>query len=185
MFGRLEVPILAPRPVAMARPAPSRAPHARRRRPAAERPASDARTCRSCRASDLRVVLSFGETPLAEVLLSEDDLARPEPRYSLTLAFCATCSLVQLLDVVDPVVLYGGDYPYYTSVSSGLVRHFEASARAIMARRHLGPGELHIGAQFAQVSAEFSPGGGRAADGHLALCLGRQQLGPDCPGRES
>jgi hypothetical protein len=100
--------------------------------------------CRSCGSRGLRTVLSLGETPLAEVLLREDQVDEPEERYSLTLAFCADCALVQLLETVDPEILYGGEYPYYTSVAGGLVTHFQASANAILERRSLDAGSLVV-----------------------------------------
>jgi SAM-dependent methyltransferase len=105
---------------------------------------SDQQSCRSCRADDLRPVLSFGQTPLAELLLSEDDLGTSDPLYPLELAFCPSCALIQLVDTVDPGLLYGGDYPYYTSVAGGLVRHFEASAKQILADRSLGADSLVV-----------------------------------------
>jgi SAM-dependent methyltransferase len=100
--------------------------------------------CRSCGSEDLLPVLSLGHTPLAELLLTEDDLEDSEPHYPLELAFCPSCALVQLIDTVDPALLYGGDYPYYTSVAGGLVRHFEASAKQILADRQLGADSLVI-----------------------------------------
>jgi SAM-dependent methyltransferase len=62
----------------------------------------------------------------------------------LEVAFCPACALVQLVETVDPELLYGGDYPYYTSVSGGLVQHFEASAKEILAHRDLGPDSLVV-----------------------------------------
>ena len=49
--------------------------------------------CRSCGAAELELVLSLGKTPLANRLLSEGELERPEPTYPLDLAFCQACSL--------------------------------------------------------------------------------------------
>lgn len=106
--------------------------------------ASAAGRCRSCASDRLELVISFGKTPLADVLLDGDELDRPEPRYPLELAFCSDCALLQLVESVDPEVLYGGDYPYYSMVSPSLVAHFEASARAIMAARDLGPSSLVV-----------------------------------------
>ena len=51
-------------------------------------------SCRSCGNSKLEMVLSLGVTPLANSLLTQDDLAKPEPSFPLDLAFCPTCSLV-------------------------------------------------------------------------------------------
>lgn len=100
--------------------------------------------CHACGNPRLDVVLSFGATPLADVLLTEEDLIRPEQRYPLELAFCGACALVQLVDTVPADVLYSGDYPYYSMVSDSLVRHFEASARALLESRQLGRDALVV-----------------------------------------
>jgi hypothetical protein len=52
--------------------------------------------CRSCGAADLYAVLSLGDTPLANSLLTSDALAAPEPRYPLDLCLCRVCALVQI-----------------------------------------------------------------------------------------
>jgi SAM-dependent methyltransferase len=103
----------------------------------------DAR-CRSCSGARLHRVISFGKTPLADVLLDEADLSQPEAHHPLEVAFCGDCALLQLVATVDPEELYGGDYPYYSSVSPALLQHFESSARAIMAARPLGPDTLVV-----------------------------------------
>jgi SAM-dependent methyltransferase len=100
--------------------------------------------CRSCGGEDLHLVISFGKTPLADVLLDEADLDEPEERYPLEIAFCEDCALLQLAESVDPAILYGGDYPYYSMVSPALVAHFERSARSIMASRPLGEDSLVV-----------------------------------------
>ena len=51
--------------------------------------------CRSCRSGALELVLSLGETPLANSLLRKEDLDRPEPRFPLDLVFCRACCLVR------------------------------------------------------------------------------------------
>ena len=51
-------------------------------------------TCRSCGSPDLEVVLSLGQTPLANSLLTKAQLKDPEPTYPLDLAFCRACSLL-------------------------------------------------------------------------------------------
>ena len=89
-------------------------------------------------------MLSFGDTPLADVLLSEEQLADVDAQYPLELVFCPECALVQITENVPPEILYCGDYPYYTSVSQGLVAHFTKSAEALMEKRGLGPGSRVI-----------------------------------------
>ena len=58
--------------------------------------------CRSCGREGLLGVLDLGEMPLADGLLTNQQLDGPEPRYPLELAFCAECSLVQILETVPP-----------------------------------------------------------------------------------
>ncbi len=62
--------------------------------------------CRSCSASGLLPVLSLGETPLANSLLTEANLGGPEDRYPLDLVRCPVCSLVQITETVPPRRLF-------------------------------------------------------------------------------
>jgi SAM-dependent methyltransferase len=99
-------------------------------------------SCRACGHDALLPVLSLGLTPLADVLLTADQLSEPEPVYPLDVVFCPVCSLVQLTEIVPPDLLYGGDYPYFSSVSSALLQHFRESAADIIASRPLGADSL-------------------------------------------
>jgi SAM-dependent methyltransferase len=100
--------------------------------------------CRACGGGDLHKVLAFGQTPLADRLLSADELTQPEVRVPLTVMFCPGCSLVQIAETVAPEVLFGGDYPYFSSVSSTLLAHARANALDLIARLGLGPESLVV-----------------------------------------
>lgn len=100
--------------------------------------------CRACGQSGLLPVLDLGSTPLADRLLTHEQLQAPEPRVPLEVVFCASCSLVQITETVDPRILFGGDYPYFSSVSPSLLEHFTASARNLLATRKLERGSLVI-----------------------------------------
>jgi len=97
------------------------------------------RGCRSCGASNLTTVLSFGAIPIADRLLTREQLGQPEPTAPLELLFCPDCALLQLGHVVPPADMYVEDYPYYSSVSSTLLEHFAASARRLITTRKLNP----------------------------------------------
>jgi SAM-dependent methyltransferase len=105
---------------------------------------TDAPRCRSCQAPGLTTFLSLGKMPLVDALLTEDDLRGPEPRYPLDVAFCPECSLVQILETVEPDVLFCRDYPYYSSFSDTLLRHSKANVQHLIASRRLGPGSLAV-----------------------------------------
>ena len=92
--------------------------------------------CRSCGSSHGRPVLDLGLQPLANNLLSEADLERPEPRFPLRVALCEGCWLLQITDIVPPVELFS-EYLYFSSFSDALLRHAAEAAAA-----HLRDGDL-------------------------------------------
>jgi SAM-dependent methyltransferase len=94
-------------------------------------------TCRSCGSDGLQFIISFGHTPLADRLLTADQLGQPEPTAPLDLAFCPVCSLVQITETVPPEVLFYDEYPYFSSVSPALIRHFRESALRLIDSRRL------------------------------------------------
>lgn len=100
--------------------------------------------CRASGSPHLLPVLSFGVTPLADRLLSADQIGSEEPFAPLTLVFCPDSALLQIQETVDPEVLFYAEYPYFSSVSKSLLKHFGESAQAIMASRALGPDSLVV-----------------------------------------
>lgn len=99
--------------------------------------------CRSCGHSALKTLVAFGDTPIADRLVRPDDL---EPEYvaPLTLMTCPECSLCQIAETVTPRILFGPDYPYFSSVSPALLKHFRDSATDIIHSRSMGKGDLVI-----------------------------------------
>jgi SAM-dependent methyltransferase len=100
--------------------------------------------CRSCGSSDLATILAFGETPLADRLLTTAQLAAPKVLAPLTLRFCRDCALVQIAETVRPEILFDSDYPYFSSISSTLLAHSRANALELIERQRLGPESLVV-----------------------------------------
>lgn len=100
--------------------------------------------CRACGGTGVEPILSFGHTPLADALLTHEQLSEPELTAWLDLAFCPQCSLVQITETVPPEILFCRDYPYFSSVSKSLLAHFGESAEHILATRELGPESLVV-----------------------------------------
>ena len=94
--------------------------------------------CRSCGSSHGRPVLDLGLQPLANNLLSEADLAKPEPRFPLRVALCEECWLLQITDIVPPVELFS-EYLYFSSFSDALLRHAAEAAASHLRDGDLGP----------------------------------------------
>jgi SAM-dependent methyltransferase len=100
--------------------------------------------CRSCGSTELSIFLSLGDLPLSDGFLEARQLVDNEPRYPLDVAFCATCSLVQILETVPPEELFGANYPYFSSFTDTLLRHSEANVKERIAERRLGSGSLVV-----------------------------------------
>lgn len=83
--------------------------------------------CRLCEGKNLEKVVNLKPTPIADAFVGSAGLEKQQPCYPLDLYFCHDCRHVQLLDVIDPEILFG-DYIYETNTSPGLAHHFETYA---------------------------------------------------------
>jgi SAM-dependent methyltransferase len=99
--------------------------------------------CRSCGTSGLENVLSLGRTPLANALLTVEQLGAAEETYPLDLAFCSNCSLVQITETVPAEKLFR-EYPYLSSFSDTMLQHAEAIATKLVRSRDLGATNLVV-----------------------------------------
>jgi SAM-dependent methyltransferase len=79
--------------------------------------------------------------PLANALLTAEQLDAPEDRFPLELYFCPRCALVQIGETVPPERLFR-DYAYASSYSDTMVEHARALVEALIGARRLEPGRL-------------------------------------------
>jgi SAM-dependent methyltransferase len=87
-------------------------------------------TCRLCGSAELTQVLALAPTPPANAFIAEAELVRPQETFPLDVFFCEDCGHVQLLDVVDPELLFG-NYVYVSGTSPVFVKHFQDYADAV------------------------------------------------------
>lgn len=73
----------------------------------------------------------MGPMPMANSFLSGPEQFADEPSYPLDLYFCEACSLVQLLDVIDPELLFR-NYIYVTGTSDTMAGHNRRYASTIV-----------------------------------------------------
>lgn len=97
---------------------------------------NSAYVCRSCGASDLKLVLPLGQTPLANALLTTEQLSQPEETFPLDLVFCAACSLVQITETVPPEKMFR-EYLYFSSFSDTVLQNAEEIATRMFDARRL------------------------------------------------
>jgi len=100
-------------------------------------------SCRSCGSTQLRLILSLGQTPLANSLLTAEQLQQPEPYFPLELVFCENCTLVQITETVPPEQLFS-NYFYFSSFSETMLQHAQVLANRLIANRHLNGDSLVV-----------------------------------------
>ena len=100
-------------------------------------------SCRSCGKRELITILSLGKTPLANALLTREQLAESEPTFDLELVFCPSCTLVQITETVPPETLFR-EYFYLSSFSETMLRHSEENVRELIPSRDLNSESLVV-----------------------------------------
>ena len=99
--------------------------------------------CRSCAGEKLIEILSLGSTPLANSLLTFEQLDEAEAKYPLELVFCPDCTLVQITETVPPEKLFR-EYFYFSSFSDTVLEHARELAKRVVESRHLNGNSLVI-----------------------------------------
>jgi SAM-dependent methyltransferase len=94
--------------------------------------------CHSCRQPGRRLILSLGRMPLANALLTADQLGQPEPRFPLDLVFCSHCALVQITEIVPPERLFS-EYLYFSSFSDTVLQSARELVESLISARRLNP----------------------------------------------
>jgi novobiocin biosynthesis protein NovU/D-mycarose 3-C-methyltransferase len=93
------------------------------------------KVCRGCESDKLEIFLDLGDMALAGGFLPSADAVRNEKTYPLSAHVCRTCGLVQILEVIDPEVLFQ-DYSFASSTIGPLVQHFESYAKWLQEKLH-------------------------------------------------
>jgi SAM-dependent methyltransferase len=99
--------------------------------------------CRSCGGTGLTTILSLGRTPLANALLTAEQLQQPETTYPLELLLCPHCALVQITETVSPEKLFR-EYIYFSSFSDTLLRHVQALVQRLILSCRLDSNSLVV-----------------------------------------
>lgn len=100
-------------------------------------------SCRSCGHTTLLPILSLGCTPLANALLTVEQLNQHEPTYPLDLVFCPACTLVQITETVPPEQLFR-EYLYFSSFSDTVLQNAREITKRLRVTRVLGAESLVV-----------------------------------------
>lgn len=101
--------------------------------------------CTACGGKELNQFLDLGDSPIADAYTDGPD--RDVPRYPLQVSVCGNCYLVQLMEVLDTMTLFGTGYSFYSSASPPLSAYHAAYAESMFKPFHslLHKGIVEIG----------------------------------------
>ena len=88
--------------------------------------------CRICGNKKLFKFISLNKMPLADLFVK--NRKKREHKFPLDVKVCSKCFLVQLIDEVNPDLLFSQDYAFYTGGSPSSIEYFENYANSIMKR---------------------------------------------------
>ncbi len=99
--------------------------------------------CRLCGSKDVELVFELAPTPPANAFVKPDHAKIPQESFPLDLFLCRSCGHLQLLDVVDPELLFR-HYVYVSGTSPVFVEHFQGYAQALIHNFSLKKGGLVV-----------------------------------------
>lgn len=88
--------------------------------------------CSFCDSTSMKEIINFGEVALAGGFLKETQFDI-EQKYPLRVYFCENCFAVQVVDKINPQVLFE-DYFYFSSSIRTLQEHFKNYAQEVTSR---------------------------------------------------
>lgn len=100
--------------------------------------------CRHCAQPLEHTFLDLGFAPPSNAYLTDADLVRPEKYFPLKVKVCDACWLVQTEDYAQADELFNADYAYFSSTSTGWLKHAERYADDMRQRFNLDAKSLVI-----------------------------------------
>jgi SAM-dependent methyltransferase len=100
-------------------------------------------SCRFCGSSLRHVFADLGMCPIANSLVTEDQLSSMEPFYPLRAFVCDECFLVQSEEFEAPQGIFS-DYTYFSSYSTSWLEHCRSYADRIVELLSLGEGHTVV-----------------------------------------
>lgn len=92
-------------------------------------------SCRLCNSKNLRLAVSVGSSPIGGNFVKKEQLDIKQKHYPLDLYQCKDCGHVQLLDIVNPELIFS-EFSYFSGKTS-LIKHFEDYANDIINSNNL------------------------------------------------
>lgn len=106
--------------------------------------------CRISGEVGVEPVVDLGMMPHINALLTREQLDKirsgevKEPMWPLELIFAPESKLVQITETVDPSIIFGADYPYFSSFMDAWLAHCKNHAKHLIQSRGLNTSSLVI-----------------------------------------
>ncbi|MDE2598235.1 MAG: class I SAM-dependent methyltransferase [Rhodocyclaceae bacterium] len=100
--------------------------------------------CRHCASPLEHTFVDLGHAPPSNAYLTQDDLRRPEKTWPLKVMVCSSCWLVQTEDYTQAEELFNAEYAYFSSTSSGWLKHARQYCEQMRERLQLNGSSLVI-----------------------------------------
>ena len=89
------------------------------------------KNCRLCGSNEIEKCFKLKSTPPANAFIEKEKISEEQEHFPLEIFFCKECYHVQILDIVDPKILFE-NYVYVSGTSPVFVKHFEDYANYIL-----------------------------------------------------
>ncbi|MBT8592142.1 class I SAM-dependent methyltransferase [Polynucleobacter paneuropaeus] len=100
--------------------------------------------CRHCSSELTHTFLDLGFAPPSNAYLTKDHLTKPEKYYPLKVIVCDQCWLVQTEDYAQADELFDSNYAYFSSTSTGWLKHAKEYAEKMTQALELNEKSLVI-----------------------------------------
>ena len=100
--------------------------------------------CQICNSKNLTKIISLGNQPLANSLLSNKKQEKLVKKYPLNIIACKNCTLLQLDYVVDQNKVYHKNYPYLPGITKQVDIEQKEFANDVLKKITLNKNDLGI-----------------------------------------
>jgi SAM-dependent methyltransferase len=99
--------------------------------------------CRLCNSTNLKMVIPLKKIPITEKYITENILDEPHDLFPIDIYMCLDCSHVQLLDVINPDILWD-DFTFRTGQAQVIIDHMKDVAKKTCSKYKIKKNSLII-----------------------------------------
>jgi len=91
------------------------------------------KTCRLCEGLNIEKVVPLEPIPLPDKFLTKDQLGTvSEEFFPVDIYMCRDCGHVQILEMINPEILWDDDFSFHSGQSKGVIEHFDEVSQKVI-----------------------------------------------------